>query len=49
MLNGLCFFFHVDAEDYSKKARFASSLKLTEFPQLILDLKQVQNMLILVL
>lgn len=49
MLNGLRFFFHVDVEDYSKKAHFASSLKLMEFQQLILDLKQVQNMLILVL
>lgn len=49
MLNGLRFFFHVDVEDYSKKANFASSLKLMEFQQLILDLKQVQNMLILVL
>lgn len=49
MLNGLCFFFHVDIEDYGKKANFASPLKLMEFEQLILDPKQVQNMLILVL
>lgn len=43
MFNGLCFYFHVGAEDYSKKANFTSSLKLMEFQQLILDLKQVQN------
>lgn len=41
MLNGLCFFFCVDVEDYSKKSSFASPLKLMEFQQLILDLKQV--------
>lgn len=41
MLNVLCFFFHVDVGDYSKKADFASSVKLMEFQQLILDLKQV--------
>lgn len=49
MFNGLCFFFHVDVEDYSKKANFASSLKLMEFHQLILHLKQVENTLMLVL
>lgn len=49
MLNALCFFFHVDVEDYSKKANFASSLKLMEFQWLTQDLKQVQNMLMLVL